>query len=96
MRVHICRVAKSVIDFHILLLSVLSTLSKSMVVLFVGMGQVQNGHLYIRCKGSSRKKQCSGTQDFNRQHHFAIYSIAKSTPYILLTFLKGEKTKIET
>ena len=36
----------------------LSTISRSMVVLLkLRMGQVKNGHLYIRCRGSSQKNE---------------------------------------
>ena len=68
--------------------------SRSTVVLLkLGMGQVQNGRLYIRYRSNSQK-----TKQRNEKSLETIslcYSIAKSTLKTPLTFSKVEKTKHE-
>ena len=57
----------------------------------VGMGQVQNGCLYIRYRSSSMKTKLEEFKELTGK--ISCYSIAICILYVLLIFLKVEKTK---
>ena len=75
-----------------------SCLSESVVVLigkygstfYVGMGQVQNGHLYLRYASSS--VITTAKRDKHLQTKSLCYSIVKNAPRVLLVHIKANKT----
>ena len=56
-----------------------------------GMGQVQNGHLYLRYRSNSQKTKQRSEKSL--QTTSLCYSIAKSTLKTLLTFSEGQENQ---
>ena len=71
--------------------SALSTIKKYGSTSQLGIGQVQNGHLYTRYRSSSPKTKQRSAKSL--QTTFFTYSNAKSTLKVPLTLIKVEKTK---
>ena len=69
-------------------------ISRSTVVFLKSrLGQVYNGHLYIRYRRGSQKNKAESSK--NLQTTSLFHSNAKTTLTVLLTFNKVEKTKVE-